>query len=120
MPRSTPPPLGMRRAHTTGSSTSGLVPKALPTKQAAFKTPFARSASGDAVNVTLSQRARASSTVAVSRNAVPGPARPVQRPAVAPPPSRSPSPEVNVEADSSYGEMPFDIADIDEEMSKYD
>ncbi|KAH8096867.1 hypothetical protein BXZ70DRAFT_320165 [Cristinia sonorae] len=117
MPRPTPPPLGMRRAHTTGS-TSGLVPKTLPTKQAAFKTPFARVPAGNAPPVTRQTSAPTAPNAVFSTTS--RPAAVTRHHSHAPPPcSRTPSPGP-ADADSSFGDMPFDLADIDEAMSKYD
>ena len=117
-PRPTPPPLGMRRAHTTGSTTR-LAPRSLPTKQAAFKPPLARPPADHVAHATIASHPSSTSgldrrkTSTSTSTSVSTARRPPD------PSSRSSSP-VNPEADSSYGDMPFDFDSLDEEMSKYD
>ncbi|TCD65374.1 hypothetical protein EIP91_002738 [Steccherinum ochraceum] len=118
MPRSTPPPLGMRRAHTTGSTVSGLVSRGLPTKQAGFKPPFARPPAVANTYAPQANRQMSASTTTHHANTIRTISSARHATVVVQP--RSPSPEAPVDADSSYGELPFDMADLDEAMKQYD
>ncbi|KAA1477926.1 hypothetical protein DENSPDRAFT_845099 [Dentipellis sp. KUC8613] len=112
-----PPPLGMRRV--TGATNSGFTPsQTLPTRQRPFKPPLARPRVNPAVapapkdtDVVLPAKAMPG-RLPTPRSSPPAPAISKQR--------RAPSPPPPAEADSSYGELSFDIDLLDAEMQKYD
>ncbi|TFY68092.1 hypothetical protein EVG20_g3691 [Dentipellis fragilis] len=110
-----PPPLGMRRV--IGTTNSGFTPsQTLPTRQRPFKPPLARprvnpapaSKGTDAAPPAKATPGR----LPTPRSSPPAPAMSKQR--------RVPSPPPPAEADSSYGELSFDIDLLDAEMQKYD
>ncbi|KAI0084658.1 hypothetical protein BDY19DRAFT_997566 [Irpex rosettiformis] len=128
-----PPALGMRRANPYSSaSTPFSSSQNLPSKQRGFKTPFARPptvSQASSVSTSISSSTTATTiTAKYSGNAGRGsfadlpPSPPTRAPdRVVRQRSESPSPPL-LDADSSYGEISFDIdMDIVEEtMKQYD
>lgn len=131
-----PRALGMRRANTHASTSSTFRPSQdIPMKQRGFKTPFARPLTSQtapqyspATDVLVSNpHHRRSEDASQATNSFPiaenssTPEEVRGRPARAQPAqSRSPSPEIVPEADSSYGDISFDEDTLNEIMSQYD
>lgn len=129
-----PPALGMRRTSTyNGTSTAAVSQSSqnLPTKQRSFKVPFNRHTDTGS-QVPAASPASASRPIARmkvqaktasatdSPDSTPSPSCKARfRPPVREePPSRSPSPEL--EADSSYGDISFDMDAVEETMRQFD
>ncbi|KAI0696635.1 hypothetical protein BC835DRAFT_1414176 [Cytidiella melzeri] len=115
------PALGMRRANPyVASQTAQLQSsQSLPSKQRGFKPPFARPpAAGSQTSSTSTSSTSASRALSSAKddssNTYPSPSPPSR--AFSRPRSPSPSPE----ADSSYGEISFDMDLVEEAMKPYD
>lgn len=126
-PHRLPRVLGMRRAHTYGGTpTSTEMSSVLPSKQRAFKPPLSRapplSLAIPSSKHTLPPPDRVRQATPQdklshlpSQNDVDGDSSMLDN-ATQHSPSSSPFPE----ADSSFGELPFDIDMLEEELKKYD
>jgi hypothetical protein len=115
-----PPVLGMRRVHGHGTSSPLHSSQHLPNKQRGFKIPFARSGAGGSqasststCSMSLSRPSYEMSESCVA--SAPSPPSGFSKPS---PKSRTPSP--TLEADSSYGEISFDMDIVEETMKQYD
>ncbi|EMD32438.1 hypothetical protein CERSUDRAFT_99520 [Gelatoporia subvermispora B] len=135
--QSRPPALGMRRAHIPSSSTFA-PSQTLPTRQKGFKPPLSRppanplpaSASQKLTSHTPALGASRTTTQATLPTPELTPttanvneshgAKPPQRTRYGSTSSSRSSSPAPPEADSSYGELPFDISAIEEAMRKYD
>ncbi|OCH92418.1 hypothetical protein OBBRIDRAFT_824716 [Obba rivulosa] len=125
---SRPPALGMRRTHNLPTSTFA-PSQALPTRQRGFKPPLARPPARTSKPSSTSRVAAAATATLPTPDLTPtsnfsglrttAPQRTKYGETGNKAGSRSSSPAAP-EADSSYGELPFDINALEEEMRKYD
>ena len=136
---SRPPPLGMRRAPTLSSAPQQ---HQLPTRQKAFKPPIlsepqpaaklhgkqssyptAQLVQKEPMNSVAGEDMRLASTTVTSKIFQVTRAVSEEKPdgkRGRRGPSRGPSPDLNPEADSSFGDISFDMDALEETMRKYD